>query len=613
MGTREVDVLVYAHGLLDVCKPAPRNPPEDLIVEDPFRLGQVADNSGRALVLIVPLFDWNGPNLLGSPAHLNALVAEAQEHLAGLLGAPPAVSNLILAGHSRAHSFLDAVAQKYADAQMERGALASLSEVWMFDTTYQCDIPAWMALLGNKPGLDVKVFYLKGGPTAPSAEALGRRALKSGGRLTVTALTGIHHCDVPGRQLPGLLANRPAHELDFDQPHTSLRERIIATAEDQWQKWKQGTVDETSAAATPLLTRYWAVVGEQVRPDQLQSGAWQSQHPWSAAFVSYVMREAGAGDSFKYAAYHTGYIAAAKRAAAYGNASKFQAFPIGQAPLEAGDVVCHDRPDPPNGPCSGTTFENAGSKGHMISHGEIVLEIDAARGYAITIGGNTGQQYPRIRGALGGNTVGKRQIAIDHRGFCIASQGQCPYFAVLKPPHEMAAPDREYDISPDALQESRAVRITVIGHASARWRGAKGQAAANRLNDALSLQRAENVRGLVEQILRQELPGVPILPGTSGAPGQQPSGLQVGSYGVGSRQPVVPSQNPRENDPRNRSVQVLIELVTTKDGVTGASRAPRRISALSDSWYGKVTSVKGHDHRRRGHRRSRLPRGNDDP
>jgi hypothetical protein len=229
----------------------------------------------------------------------------------------------------------------------------------------------------------------------------------------------------------------------------------------------------------------------------------------------------------------------------------------------------------------------------MISHGEIVLEVDAARGYAITIGGNTAQQYPRIRGALGGNTVGKRKIAIDHRGFCVPSQGKCPYFAVLKPPREVAGPEHEYDVSPGALPETRAVRITVIGHASARWRGAKGQTDASRLNEALSKQRAEKVRGLVEQILRQQLPGVPILPGASPAPGQQPSGLQVGSYGVGSREPVFASKDPKENDPRNRSVQVLIELVTTKYGVTGASRAPRRISALTDSWYGRVTSVKG--------------------
>ncbi len=54
-----VDVIVYAHGLLDRCAPVPTRPPEDLITREPFRLGQAIDGSGRALILIVPLFQWS--------------------------------------------------------------------------------------------------------------------------------------------------------------------------------------------------------------------------------------------------------------------------------------------------------------------------------------------------------------------------------------------------------------------------------------------------------------------------------------------------------------------------------------------------------------------------
>ena len=618
MGAREVDVLVFAHGLLNVCKPAPRNPPEDLIVEDPFRLSRVVDASGRALLLIVPLFDWNGSDLLADPAHLNALVGESRERIAALLGAPPAMSNLILAGHSRAYSFLEGLIKKRAAAAMNQAALARLSEVWMFDTTYWCDIPAWMELLGSKPGLKVSVFYRTGTGTSSYGQALGRKVRESGGRLAVTALDPVRigHCEVPGSQLPGLLAsysgaNPPlAPELDVETHALSLRKSILEAADREWNNWKRGTVEEKAAEAIPLLTGYWAAVGAKVTPEQLQSPVWQAGHPWSAAFVSYVMRQAGAGRAFEYAPYHAGYIVAAKRAAARQYPSKFQAFPIDQAPLEPGDVVCHDRPERPNGPCAGTNFENAGSKGHMVSHGEIVLEVNAERGYAITIGGNTSQEYPRIPGALAGNTVGKHKVAIDGRGFCIASQRKCPYFGVLKPPRETPESEgqmpgsrrwswlfgpasMEEDVHDPSLTETRAVRLTVIGHASARWRGARGQTEASRLNEALSNRRADNVREFVEQILRQQLPTIPILPGGSPAPGQQPSGLHVGSYGVGSREPQAPSNDPRENDPRNRSVQVLIELVTTQYGVTGASLAPRRISALTDSWYGRVTSVKG--------------------
>lgn len=624
MGAHEVDVLVFAHGLLNVCKPAPKNPPEDLVSEAPFRLGQLVDGCGRALVLIVPLFEWSGKMWLGEPEHLNALVEETREHLAGLLGAPPAVANLILAGHSRAYSFLEPLARNFASPQMREGALSRLAEIWMLDSTYGGDVSNWMGLMAKKPGLNVKVFYRKGSKTSAFAQALASRARESAGRLVVTGLDPVQigHCEVPGSQLPGLLrryagdSRSVQHELDFESHRPSLRRKILEIAEQEWQNWKQGTIAETAAEAVPLLTRYWDAVGVAPTPEQLRSTVWQAAHPWSAAFVSCVIRAAGAGKSFGYSASHTGYIAAAKRAAQKHDVDKFQAFPIDEAPLEPGDVVCHDRPERPSGPCAGTNFENAGTAGHMVSHGEIVLEVNAAGGYAITIGGNTSQEYPSVRGALGGNTVGKHKVAIDHHGYCIASQKKCPYFAVLKPPpesgeHELRDAGRWSWMSPDAearrlggvqleedvhdpsVTETRAIRITVVGHASARWRGARNPDEANRLNDALSNRRADNVRAFVEQILRRQLPGVPILPGSSPAPGQHPTGLQAGSYGVGSRQPVAPSANPKENDPRNRSVQILIELTTTQHGVNQVSLAPKHINARTDNWYGKVLSLKG--------------------
>jgi glutamyl endopeptidase len=85
------------------------------------------------------------------------------------------------------------------------------------------------------------------------------------------------------------------------------------------------------------------------------------------------------------------------------------------------------------------------SGGH--SHGEIVLEVNPQLGYAITVGGNTSQDYPKK--GLTGNTVGKHKIKIDGRGVVIP-QGKCAYFAVLKPPTRAAveseAPSFEDDL-----------------------------------------------------------------------------------------------------------------------------------------------------------------------
>ena len=45
----------------------------------------------------------------------------------------------------------------------------------------------------------------------------------------------------------------------------------------------------------------------------MQSAVYQDAHPWSAVFVSYVMRTAGAGPAFAYSAAHQTYIRAARQ------------------------------------------------------------------------------------------------------------------------------------------------------------------------------------------------------------------------------------------------------------------------------------------------------------
>jgi hypothetical protein len=221
--------------------------------------------------------------------------------------------------------------------------------------------------------------------------------------------------------------------------------------------------------------------------------------------------------------------------------------------------------------------------------------------------------------------MGSNNFEIDNSGFYGPSQGAGPYSAPMKPWGgrveresdlrnlykrwswlSQHAGDRPWEFSPKSVPalpdpemetptvETRAVRIAVIGRASARWRDAKSRPDADRRNEELANRRADNVRAFVEQIIRNKLPNTPILPGTSPGPGQTPTGLQVGAYGVGSRQPSTNAgNNPQDDDPRNRTVQVMIELTTTKSGVTGVSRVPRRIDARTDSWYGKGLELKG--------------------
>lgn len=215
----EVDVLVYAHGLLNGC-PRPASLPGGMITSAPFKLGALVAKANRPIVLVVPLLDWSRPggaqafgagrprwHALAKPAHLNALVAEVLAELGRVqAAAAPTLRRLVVAGHSRAYDFLEPLAHLHTDPQMQQGALARLSEVWSFDATYAGNVPRWQAWLAANPQLRASIFYRAGSKTA----AVGKRFLDvQGGRLSVTRVAE-GHCDVPARQLPALLAGGTA-------------------------------------------------------------------------------------------------------------------------------------------------------------------------------------------------------------------------------------------------------------------------------------------------------------------------------------------------------------------------------------------------------------------
>jgi murein DD-endopeptidase MepM/ murein hydrolase activator NlpD/peptidoglycan hydrolase-like protein with peptidoglycan-binding domain len=214
LSMREVEVLVYAHGLLNGCK-RPKSIPDGMITDAPFKLGDIVAASGRPIVLVVPYLDWANPggesafgkerrkwHALGKPAHLNNLIAEVLAELGRVQStATPSLRNLVIAGHSRAYDLLEPLAHSHSDPQMQQGALARLSQVWAFDSTYVGNVGKWMSWLDANPGLHVSVFYEPGSRTGTVGEAFyGRRSARL---AVIRAWEG--HCAVPARRLPALL------------------------------------------------------------------------------------------------------------------------------------------------------------------------------------------------------------------------------------------------------------------------------------------------------------------------------------------------------------------------------------------------------------------------
>jgi|GEM_PF-1983651 len=190
-----------------------------------------------------------------------------------------------------------------------------------------------------------------------------------------------------GRFDPGA---HPLQRLVAMVEQESLNDRIVRVAEGERLFWQDGKRNELDEGVTRRLQQYWKAVGLEYSLEELRTKDFQNKNPWSAAFVSWVMKQAGAGDNFRYSASHWQYVAAAKKNREAGNDNPIQAYRVKEQEAAPGDVVVKRRGD------SMATYENI-EKGH-ITHGDIVISI--ANGKAETIGGNVSDSVKTTNVAL---------------------------------------------------------------------------------------------------------------------------------------------------------------------------------------------------------------------
>ncbi len=160
----------------------------------------------------------------------------------------------------------------------------------------------------------------------------------------------------------------------------SLQDRIVQVARGEELFWQNGQRTETDAAVAKRLKNYWAAVGQDFREDQLRSVEFQSKWPWSAAFVSWVMKRAGAGDRFRYSAAHRVYTSAAKQNRLEQNDNPFKAYRVEEVSPQVGGVIVNGR--------GGSTvdYDNVDNGQSHKTHGDIVVRINDNT--VVVIGGN---------------------------------------------------------------------------------------------------------------------------------------------------------------------------------------------------------------------------------
>jgi hypothetical protein len=192
----------------------------------------------------------------------------------------------------------------------------------------------------------------------------------------------------------------------------AVKQEAVRLAKQELARWS-GKV-ETDPEMTPVLQDYYQTgVGESASAEDLQNKSWQASHPWSARFISWLMRRAGAGESFAYSRAHKTYIAAAKRNRERGDTNNpFWAFRVSEIAPEVGDLVCTARSG------SGATYNNIESPPFRATHCDIVVDVDPNR--LTVIGGNVGHR------------VGQKFVTTNTDGLIDQSGDQSGYFAVVR-------------------------------------------------------------------------------------------------------------------------------------------------------------------------------------
>jgi hypothetical protein len=161
-------------------------------------------------------------------------------------------------------------------------------------------------------------------------------------------------------QLDGSRLQGFVHSDFLRPPVSSRKEALLEEAVRQWIRFNRGDGKETASPFFRFVGEFWQELG-------LDLDGRDADQPWSAAFISFVARQAGYAD-FKFSAAHARYILdARKKRQDNATSAPFWLFRLGEHKPQLGDLVCLRRQ-------AGITFDHLPAEGFK-SHCDLLVEV----------------------------------------------------------------------------------------------------------------------------------------------------------------------------------------------------------------------------------------------
>ena len=152
---------------------------------------------------------------------------------------------------------------------------------------------------------------------------------------------------------------------------SNFKNNLVKLAVDEWKAWNlPNKVTEGDPRTLKRLREYYNK-GAGVK----NTDYYYVHTSWSAAFISYLMKLAGAGKNFKYSLSHSNYIVNSINNRKQ-NKGVFKGYKPNEVKIEIGDLVCYPRQ-------AGVNYDTTGN---YYSHCDLVTKIENDK--AEVIGGN---------------------------------------------------------------------------------------------------------------------------------------------------------------------------------------------------------------------------------